>query len=42
MRQHDKFDILHLEFEDMIKNYFEIEETSRAIAKGEAMGLCII
>ncbi len=39
MRQPNKFDILHLEFEDMTKNYFEIEETNRTIAKVGAMGV---
>jgi SAM-dependent methyltransferase len=39
MGRPDKFDMLPLEFEDMIKNYFEIEETNRTIAKGEDMGV---
>lgn len=39
MGRPDKFDMLPQEFEDMIKNYFEIEETDRAIAEGEAMGV---
>lgn len=39
MGRPDKFDMLPQEYEDMIKNYFEIEETDRAIAEGESMGV---
>lgn len=39
MGRPDKFDMLPQEFEDMIKNYFYIEKTDRAIAESEAMGV---
>lgn len=35
----DKFDMLPQEFEDMIMNNFEIEETDKAIGEREAMGV---
>ena len=38
MGRPDKFDMLPQEFEDMLKNYFEIEETDRAGDEAGAMG----
>lgn len=38
MGRPDTFDMLPQEFEDMLMNYFTIEETDRATAESEAMG----
>jgi AraC-like DNA-binding protein/ubiquinone/menaquinone biosynthesis C-methylase UbiE len=39
MGRPDKFNMLPQEFEDMIRNYFEIEETNRAAIEGKFMGI---
>lgn len=39
MGRPDKFDMLPQEFEDIIKDYFEIEETNRTAVEGNSMGI---
>lgn len=38
MERPDTFDMLPQEFEELVKSYFVIEETSKSVAEGEAMG----